>query len=263
MIKTVINEGLKKIGYKMVKLSAPVTEFYKESPADQKSRVFSYEEAIQFVVGMHVTTEGHIRTASIPQEALEYVTTYLKKFPKDKPLIALHVGNFVGVSLTWMASELRQIHPESVVVSIDPNISHRDVRYPLEVVIKIANHFSLQNNIMYIVGYSLEKNNSDSGCEERNSLVYPGFEKTLKNLNLFSGEKYDLALIDGNHEGAYLKREVESIYGLLKSSGLLVLDDIDDYWENRAQLKSVYEHADQSKFTKLGADGRVGILMKK
>ncbi len=269
MIKTMINEGLKKIGYKVVKLSVPVTEFYNESSSAQKSKDFSYENAIQFVVGMHVTTEGHIRQASMPQESLEYVSTYFKDLPKDKPLIALHVGNFVGVSLTWIASQLRQIHPDSLVVSIDPNITHRKVKYPLEVVTKLANHFSLQNNVMFIVGYSLEKNISDDtntehdGSMFKKGSIYPGFENSLENLKLFSEKKYDLALIDGNHEAAYLKREIDSVYHLLKNNGLLVLDDISDYWENRAQLKNVYDKADETRFIKKGSDGRVGILRKR
>ncbi len=269
MIKSIINKGLKRVGYKVVKLSTPVTEFYKESTPTQISKNFSYEDAMQFIFGLHVTTEGHIRTASIPKESLEYTSTYFKDLPKDRPLIALHIGNFVGISLTWMADQLRKIHPNSVVVSIDPNIIHRGVKYPLEVVIKLTNYFSLEENIIVLIGYSLEKNISDGANTEhdgsmfRNGSIYPSFENTLQNLELFSEQKYDLALIDGNHESTYLSREIDHIYHLLKKNGLLILDDISDYWENRAQLKSIYDNADEKRFIKVGTDGRVGILRKR
>ncbi len=270
MIKETINQALRKAGYKIVKLSVPVTGFYSPSGDTTHCTDFSYENAIKFVIGLHVTTEGYIRQASMPEPSLEFVSDYLKTLANEKPLIALHIGNFVGISLTWLADRLKKIHQDSIVVSIDPNIAHRGVRYPLEVVIKLANHFSLERNIMNLVGYSLEKNISDQANTEHEGSrfrkagsFYPGFENTLQNLMLFSEGKYDLALIDGNHDSAYLSRELDKVYRLLKKGGLLVLDDISEYWENRSGLKAVYDNADQTKFIKEGADGRVGILRKK
>ena len=70
---------------------------------------------------------------------------------------------------------------------------------------------------------------------------------------------FDFFLIDGAHEGNYLKREIETADKLLKSGGLLILDDINSYWD---EIQEAYESIDTTKYQKLGTNGRVGILRK-
>ena len=266
MIKEMINSGLGKFGYKVVRLD-PYALSSRDGFFDP--RVFKYDEAVQYIVGLHVAPEDQIRKASIPEGSLEYLSNFFKDcFTGNKPLVALHVGNFVGISLVWLASCLKRFHKDSLVVSIDPNISHLGVRYPLDVVTRIANYYSLQKNILFLVGYSLESNlRNDVGTlqsdSHRNLKPDISFENVLKNLTLLSHGNYDLALMDGNHDASYLRREIDCLYDLLGERGLLVLDDVSDYWQQRAGLKDVYEEINKTRFVKEGTDGRVGVLRKK
>ena len=70
---------------------------------------------------------------------------------------------------------------------------------------------------------------------------------------------FDFFFIDGSHEGSYLKREIQIVDKLLKIGGLLILDDINPYWNS---VQEVYKTIDNTKYAKLGTDGSVGILKK-
>ena len=59
----------------------------------------------------------------------------------DRPLVALHVGNFLGVSLSHFVKYVCQRNEKSVVVSIDPNIQHQGVEFPQNHVISILKSF--------------------------------------------------------------------------------------------------------------------------
>lgn len=85
----------------------------------------------------------------------------------------------------------------------------------------------------------------------------------MQNLRVFSEGKFDIAMIDGYHEGSYLMREMTHAYHLLRIGGLIVLDDLTDFWQERAGLRDCYDKADEQRFVKEGIDGRVGILRKK
>lgn len=266
MIKEMINSGLSTLGYKIIRLDPHALS---SRDGFLEPREFKYDEAVRYVVGLRVAPEDQIRKASIPEGSLDYLSNFFGNcFTGDRPLVALHVGNFVGISLVWLAGCLRRFHKDSLVVSVDPNISHLDVRYPLDVVTRIVNYYSLQKNILFLVGYSLESNlRNDVSTLQSNSHrdLKPdiGFENVLKNLALLSHGNYDLALMDGNHNASYLRREIDCVHHLLGGRGLLVLDDVSDYWQERAGLKDVYDMIDETKFMKEGTDGRVGILRKR
>lgn len=270
MIKAIVQGVFNRLGYRIERVPASSALEYSAVTHDPEGP-FDYEGTIRFLVGLNVTTEDHIRQGSIPQPSLHYLEKFFRQyFPGASPLTALHIGNFLGVSLTWAAHCLRQLHRDSVVVSMDPNLAHRGVQNPLNVVIKIANHLSLQRNIMFLVGYSLERTWTNQGLEgvydsgpAKSSHLEMAFENTLQNLQVFSEGKFDIALIDGYHESSYLKREITHAYHLLRNGGLVVLDDLDDYWQQRAGLRECYDKVDEQMFVKEGTNGRVGILRKK
>ncbi len=170
IIKELINKNLKKMGYKIQRIPKTVRDIYLSKTDQINPGFFEYEAAVSFLTELKVTSERHIREGSIPEKSLRYLSNYFfKHFDHSRPLKALHIGNFVGISLTWIAHCLRQIHADSIVVSIDPNLNHRGVNYSLDVVIRLVNRYSLQKNVMCLVGYSLEKSRSNSGNEEFSS----------------------------------------------------------------------------------------------
>ena len=258
MIKEMINSNLKKVGYKMIKLKGYLSDLDDHQLfGPGTGERFDYEEAVKCLLRLNVGLEKHVRETSIPEESLRYLERFfLGYFSSDKPIVALHVGNFLGISLVWAASCFKKIHKDSLVVSIDPNITHRGISYPLEAVVKLANYFRVQKSILFLVGYSLEK----AVCLDSGRGM--SFENILWNLALLSKGNYDVAFVDGNHDGAYVSRELEHIFPLLREDGIVVMDDVDEFWQVRTGLKDVFEKVDRAKFTKEGTDGRVGILKK-
>ena len=75
--------------------------------------------------------EFDIVESSVPHKSLEYIREVaINRLDPKRPLKALHVGNFVGVSLVFLTSALMQRNPDSLVVSIDPNLEHHGISNP-------------------------------------------------------------------------------------------------------------------------------------
>jgi hypothetical protein len=154
------------------------------------------------------------------------------------------------------------------VVSIDPDLTHRGIEHPQQHVIAILNHFGLQRNAVICVGYSTSKSLSNDGTPfvGEDGAEYDPYtryqseqscEDTLSNLCATSEGKFDFAVVDGNHEGSYLRRETALVRRLLRSGGILILDDVSDVW---SEIKAEYEGLQSNGWRALGADGRVGVL---
>ena len=259
MIKELVNSGLEKIGYKVIRLRKYLLDMGDHQLLRLGTRKgFDYEEAVKFLLRLDVGLETPMREASIPEKSLHYLERFFSSyFPSDKPIIALHIGNFVGISLVWAADYFKRIHQDSLVVSIDPNLTHRGISDPLKAVVKLTNYYHLQKNILFLVGYSLEKT---VGLDTGEGMA---FENTLENLTLLSKGRYDVAFVDGHHQAAYVSKELGHLFHLLKEGGIVVMDDVDEFWQARTGLKDVYDKVDEEKFVKEQTDGRVGILRKR
>ncbi len=239
-----------------------------EQVRDGRQAEFSHQAAIQFHTARGLAFH-HVCDGSIPEVSLKYCSKMLdEQMPGTRPLIGLHVGNFVGVSLCHFLNYVKRRSRESVVVSVDPNLSHRGIARPQEHTIMLANYFGLQDNLIVCVGYSCEKSISNDGksFEDATGKDYDPFaafaeemacEQQLLNLSRTSANQFDFAVLDGNHDGDYLGREVELIRKLLKPAGLLILDDITDSWED---IKQKFVELQSKGWRTLGTDGRVGIL---
>jgi len=133
---------------------------------------------------------------------------------------ALHVGNFVGVSLCHLSWLARERHPDSTVVSIDPNIAHREIEDPQAHVVALLHHFGLLANNLIIPGYTLEQTAGEAttGNIEADHLAGLACENVLAALEHLCGPRFDLVLLDGNHEQSYLAREFAALGGLLPTA---------------------------------------------
>jgi hypothetical protein len=102
----------------------------------------------------------------------------------------------------------------------------------METVLVLLNYFGLEDRVAILTGYSLEKNVSNQGE------IFAGYDPVanwenerscthqLDLLNALARGGFDLCLMDGNHDGDYLQRELDRVRQLLRPGGLLVLDDI-------------------------------------
>ena len=231
---------------------------------------YSYNAAVEFHCARGLP-RGHVVGGSMPESTLAYCSKALDDLiptADDKPLAGLHVGNFLGVSLSHFVNYVRQRNEKSVVVSIDPNLKHQGIEYTQKHVIAILNHFGLQRNAVICVGYSTNKTLSNDGIAfiDGNGIEYDPYsrfeseqscEDTLSNLCTISQGKFDFAVVDGNHEGSHLRRETALVRRLLAPEGVLILDDVSDAW---SEIKAEYDDLRSKGWRAVGADGRVGVL---
>lgn len=227
---------------------------------------YSYTAAIEHLVGRGWTTREHVTVGSIPEASLERLTGVLDRADLGDAPRVLHVGNFVGVSLSYLLEWCTR-RPQGVTVSVDPGIPHRDVAHPQDAVADLLAHFGLTERHLLLCGYSLEKSLSNDG------VVFDGYdpaaawsgeaapENVLATLAM-TGSTFDVALIDGNHDPAYLRRELSALVGLLRPGGLLVLDDVDEWWEGIQALFDEVVRGDWP-FEQVLADGRIGVLRRR
>jgi predicted O-methyltransferase YrrM len=74
---------------------------------------------------------------------------------------------------------------------------------------------------------------------------------------MLSPGRFDFAVMDGNHDATYLRKETEIVMSILRPGGVLILDDLDDNW---AGIKAEYVALSSRGWRPIGADGRMGIL---
>ncbi len=230
---------------------------------DAPARSYSVGEAVRFVVSRGLD-EQQLREGSMPEPSLEYAGALLGDgLPRQRPLFALHVGNFVGVSLSYFTWLLREQHPESVVVSIDPNIRHRGIENPQDHVLALLGHFGLLANSLVVPGYTLEQNFGDWWSDELEDRhrSEAACDRVLASLARLSGRRFDLAVLDGNHDGGYLAREFAVVREVLADDSIVVFDDVGtDPWLGVSDVFKRALGADPRSFEELGQDGRIGVL---
>ncbi len=218
----------------------------------------NYERVVAFLVEAGVT-EHHIRDGSIPFDSLKFINdTVISKLNPNRPSFVLHIGNFVGVSLAYLTGKIVDLNSQSVVVAIDPNITHRGIANPQSLAMKLLCSCGLQRNVIPITGFSIGKNISNDGVIFENYDPVQSFleeascEKVLDNLSLFFNEQFDVACLDGNHEATYLQREIESILPLIKRDGWMIFDDVDQGWP---EIQDVFKRVARGDWTRSQAMG--------
>lgn len=225
---------------------------------------FSYSDAIHYLRDLGCD-EHQVREGSIPEESLARAAALIGAETTGRPLTGLHVGNFLGVSLAYLTEAMLRLDGQSVMISVDPNIAHRGLHFPCRYVISLLNRYGLQRSSVILTGYTLEKNISNDGWllsgydPVTNYGNEMSCERQLHLLCRVAAGRFDFCVIDGNHDPAYLRRELDLIDVLVKPGGLVILDDISEAWHD---LQAVYESVDSGRYEKLAADGRIGVLRK-
>jgi len=231
---------------------------------------YSYDAAINFLSARGVPRNSAIG-GSIPDTSLDFCSEVLDRLlPKGTPLMGLHVGNFVGISLCYFTNYVRNKNDKSVIMSIDPNLTCMGIHDPQGHVISLLNYFGLQRNALIFVGYSTKKSISNDGSTfiDEKGLEYDPFssyqneqscEHVLENLCVLSESRFDFAIMDGNHERSYLQGETLIVKRLLKPGGILILDDVSDVW---TEIKAEFDELRAKDWSAVAANGRVGVLQR-
>ena len=227
---------------------------------DRRGRApsFSSEEAIALLVQRGVAEEA-VRLGSIPETSMRRVRRTVQRSCPRRPLRALHVGNFVGVSLAALSDVVVSHDPGSVVVSIDPNLPHLGVEDPQGHVLTLLDHFGLQESNVVICGYSLHR--SPNETRAGSFADQPAGEGTLLSLERL-GQRFDLALIDGNHDADYVRSELDVLVRLLSDNGLLILDDVFNEHTDLPELFEGLVTGERWPLEELARDERLGILRR-
>ncbi|MFN3231046.1 MAG: class I SAM-dependent methyltransferase [Alphaproteobacteria bacterium] len=243
---------------------------YNDYRASQSSagdiKPFDYENAVRSLVALGLDEEK-VRRSTIPESGLKFALSTLEKnLDIGRPVTALHVGNFLGISLCALAGFLRDANPDSMVVAIDPNITHVGINAPHRYVSKLAEDYGLLSTILPIASFSWERNAGDFETTKPDQLDIENpyddlaFDNALPLLTRCTApHSFGVALIDGFHEADYLENELTMIRPLLTDGAIVILDDVNDAW---ADLKALYQGLDQQQWTDLGTDGRLGVLKK-
>jgi hypothetical protein len=241
-----------------------VAGLLQRAPA-RRSTPFDYETAVR-VLAQRGLDEHAVRLGTIPQESLDFVRAIVTgRLSHERPLRALHIGNFVGISLAALTAAVLDVHDESVVFSVDPNIPHLGIADPQTHTLALLSHFGLQAANVVICGYTLDKTPGTDGLPIEGYDAAAAWdaeaagENVLPNLER-SGIAFDLALLDGSHIGAYARRELAAIGRVVRSGGLVILDDVSESWTELLELFAEAAAGDASPFEQVDYDGRVGVL---
>lgn len=232
-------------------------------------QAYDYEASIALLVSMGLD-EDQVRDASVPEASLEWIATRLRAelSHQTRAPVVLHVGNFVGVSLVYITHVLRELHPDALVISVDPGMPHRNVEQPELHVREQLQTFGLTANSIVINGYSRLGNARNDGLTALGDVVFPqraagidaACEEVVPNLARLLGPTIDAVMLDGNHDGIYLRDELEPVARLLRPRGLLVLDDVTQGWKDIAEVFESLRVS--STFDGLEYDGRVGVARR-
>jgi len=65
-------------------------------------------------------------------------------------------------------------------------------------------------------------------------------------------------VLDGNHDPAYLKAELDHLAPLVREGGLAFLDDCDHFWP---EIRAVFEDA-HGDWTAVDKNDRIGVLRR-
>jgi len=225
----------------------------------------SYSGLIDSLIERKIDKEQIIE-GSIPEVHLLEIVKLVKKHFDVSPIVGLHVGNFVGVSLVYLAGLLKRMNEKNVIVSIDPNIPHRGVIHPQEEVLFLMNKYGLNKNISILTGYSLDKTISNDGFEFKSYDPQKEYSKgyscenQLDTLKRIGSGTFSFAIIDGNHQKEYLYNEIVTVNDLLCNNGLIIVDDVSEGWN---EIKEMFESLQLSGLERIYTNERIGVIRKK
>lgn len=222
---------------------------------------FNYENALILLTKLGLDEE-QIRAGSIPEVHLDFIKEELNKtYLQKKDLVVLHIGNFVGLSLSYIADYLINRNSNNVLIGIDPNLEHRGIKNPSYYVKLLLSNYNLDGIVLLIDGFSFKKNlRNDGGCLYSDNIKINteyGCYNALENLYKIGNQKIDICMIDGNHFEEYLIGEIQNITPQLTDGAILILDDVKSWRDVRNVFMELQKNR---KFLLIAENERIGIF---
>lgn len=227
---------------------------------------YSHDDSVAFLTVARDLDPHHVQHGSIPLASLVEARRVLQKeLPDGRALVGLHVGNFVGISLAFLTNDLVERHPASVMVSVDPGTTHRGIVRPQEHALALLDRYGLSNSHVFAQGFSVTRavgHEAHMPAQDFADLTQHHASEGVLDSLITAGNAFDVALMDGNHEGEYLQAEIERLHKLLRSGGVLIMDDV----EPDGPWVGVFEVFERTKsdhaFELINADGRVALFRR-
>jgi hypothetical protein len=220
---------------------------------DQGNAVIETYDDLIWLAVISGADETALRHTSISEPSLKFMLDHIGDGP------GLHIGNYAGISLAYLAART-----DELIVAVDPNVHARGLAHPQDTVCRLLAAAGVQDRVVLVCGYSGQKNPSNDGwvwadgydpqAEYANEAAP---EQVIRNLSRL-GLTFGWALMDGNHDAAYLRSELEGIRPLMQSGARVFLDDCNDAW---SEIRAVFDDPGTGWSTR-ATDGRIGILQK-
>jgi len=233
---------------------------------ENKSLEDVYNNSVKHLISRGLEVK-HVIEGSVPLSSLIEIDRLLAEFTGREFGLGLHIGNFLGLSLNCITYSMREsFNGNYLMLSIDPDIIHRNIKNPSKYCNELLYLNSLESSSVVINGYSGEKNISNDGVEfDSNNNPFLSFNEefasteVVKNLCKILGAKVNLVFIDGHHDANYVRKELVSIEPLLENGSLLIMDDVDSIaWE---ELNNLFIEISKSiKYEKVIHNDRIGVL---
>jgi predicted O-methyltransferase YrrM len=139
---------------------------------------------------------------------------------QHKPATVLEVGTFVGFSTLIIAEALRA-NGSGKLYSIDPWITHRAIRNPVEIAMWAAKQRGLSNMIEFSRGWLYPGPHQPSSSHDGNIPIVAKGAVLLPQI-----APLDFVFIDGDHSILNTLGDISAALGFLKAGGLCVIHDI-------------------------------------
>ena len=223
----------------------------KAAIAQPSATIHDYDQLMTVAVEAGADPE-RLQRGSISVDSLDFIIDRIERGP------GLHVGNYAGVSLAYLAA-----HTDGLVVGVDPNVSRWGATKGQDVVVRVLQAAGLEERVLLVCGYTLERNPNyngrvtdgyDPSVEYRNEAAPV---QVLGNLRAL-GIQFGWVLLDGNHDGAYVRAELEQLEALLGADALVLLDDCTPAWPG---VRAVFDDP-PAGWQPDGHNGRIGVLRR-
>lgn len=221
---------------------------------------FGYDDLVEALEGLGVPA-AVTRLASIPAPNLAFIDEQLvARLAPHTPSVGLHIGNFVGVSLVHLAATVGDHSPGSLIIAVDPDLPYRGLDHNEDRVCALLERFDVADRVLLVRGYSDAKLPGTIGAmadaPESSATAAPA--RVLTNLDrALAPRSLDWALLDGNHDGGYLRAELARLLGVMKPGSLVFLDDCDESWP---EVAAAFDAEGRSAAWRAVATGRIGVL---
>ena len=182
---------------------------------------------MEAIVSEHWNATGFTRVSSSPEALHRYRKGSIRWeraaamavfMDLCQPAVMLEIGGFVGFSSHFFLSLMQRWGGR--MVSIDPNIPHREILKPREFYKRMNAPFVEAGRLHMIDAYW---SNGESLGRQEPAMVHPQWFRSVN-------QTFDLAFIDGDHTEKGVTRDWELLRQIMRRGACVIFDDLADFY---------------------------------